>query len=309
MKKNLRFLLSFVLAVALVLTSFTMVGFAAGEDEVDVTVGSVFEYNKLDASSETRKAWSEKNSMWIYQYYHHNEQIWRTMVYNAPYARWQTPNDIFNYAYVRNYGDNFHPAKQAETAKTFICPSSGTINFVTKVARVAEFTEESVGTPTSLRILLNDEVVYPTDGTPYQEMRSTTEQEIRLTLDVYKNDRVRVVIGSINGDNGSDALLMSNTVTYTAVSDEEQPDPSVITDDATKTNSSSVPSTSDDPIDTRPVNTDNNSSKEEGGMNPALIVGIVVGVIVVAAIVIFIIKKKRSAEEYYEDDDEESSEE
>lgn len=87
----------------------------------------------------------------------------------------------------------------------------------TEVARFTDLSgvSNAAANGTSLRILVNDTQVYPLYSDALV-LTSTTAKNFSLDLPVTAGDKIRIVVGSL-GQTTSDALKMSNTVTYTCV--------------------------------------------------------------------------------------------
>ncbi len=310
MKKILTILLSLCLLVSLA-TCLTMVN--TGAEETEVTVGQVFEWNDQskdatgDAATET--AWRKAKATspdgnWKYHFYSLTKNMYQTVVIttSSEYAWTKQPTDEdagIGYARVRKFGSNFHPDNKADIVKTFICPSGGTIEISSTVAR-ANNLEAGKGTGTSFAIYKENTegrtLVYPeAGGSEYVALVSTAPQDIKVTVDVAKGERIHIHIGAMDDRNG-DAVNMSNTVTYKAISDDTL---------GGEVTNSSLPSASGGLTYSEPVLTEKDTngagSNVTGGGNSeglpvGAIVGIVIGVVAVVGIavaVVVILKKKK----------------
>ncbi len=168
--------------------------------------------------SATSATWGKADSNWSWEYTPKNQTTFSSMTYQniSGYgymyvAGWST----YPYSYVSNLGVKIHPAVEADTVKTFTVPYSGTVKIDTSIARYTQYKENSEYTPTSLRILLNDTQVYPL----YSEhlvITDTKSKEFAFSVQVRKGDKIRFVVGSMEQE-GSDAVDMYNTVTYTSL--------------------------------------------------------------------------------------------
>lgn len=144
-----------------------------------------------------------------------------TYQYIASYGKNMYASDWTNHAY--NYvdllGAKIHPAKTRDTVKTFTAPYSGRVEMQINIARCVAFIQNGSHTPTSLRVFLNDEQIWPADGSAIS-LTSTTQQTFKISADVTAGDKVRCVVGSLN-QTDHDAVMMYNTVTYRAVGERE----------------------------------------------------------------------------------------
>ena len=303
-----------ILAFCLVLCVFASMAasfaVSASADDIQVSIGQKFEYNSQAATADSQLAWRKQagspDGLWQYEMYALEKKAYYELVFSSEscFAWMKTPGSTgVGYARVRDNGTNFHPAQLADVVKTFHCPSGGKIQFTTTVARDTEWTSESNGTPSSIAIYLDDELVYPTGGAEYEQLTSTTPSTIKLDLEVKKHSRIRVHIGAI-GDQGSDGVDMENTVIYKSVNNEvldPAPERSVpygtgkvdegtgldpwgpsITDrHSTKTSTN--------------VNTGAQTGNENNGGFPVVPVVIgVVAVVAVAVVVVLVLKKKKA---------------
>lgn len=308
MKKILVVSLALCLLVAL-FASFTVNTAAA---EVDVSVGTRFEWN--DQSEGDLKAWrtskgKSPDGLWKYQYYAFNKDVYMDLsTFTSSFFAWSaTPGDTgVGYARVRENGANFHPAELADVVKTFTCPSGGTVTIDTTIRRAFDWTTGS-GTPTSFAIYVEDQLVYPTDGSEFLTLSSSVDQSITVDVEVLKNQRIYFRVGCME-DQGGDAVYMSNFVTYKSVTDEETEvsDKTISISVPTNTNTTTLTLTGDSIINTDIVNENQSEreeaaktsskapAKEEEGSSMGLIIGIVAGAVVAAAaVVVVIIKKKK----------------
>lgn len=182
------------------------------EDD-SVTVGSVFTYNTENYGG-TDEHWN-----WQYQPVSTGEFFDMTYTYVENYSKdmyaagWET----YPYSYVDQLGSKLHPALEANTVKTFTVPESGTVDIDTSVYRAVQYEAASAGTdtPTSLRVLHNETQIFPPQG-DFMMVTDTEAFDFTLEAEVNKGDTIRFIVGAID-DASSDAVFMSNTVTYTRV--------------------------------------------------------------------------------------------
>ncbi len=309
MKKILTILLSLCLLVSLA-AGIAVV--TTGAEENDVTVGQVFEWNDQskattgDAATElawrTGKATSPDGN-WKYHFYSLNRDIYQTVVIgtNNEYA-WKRdpgPDDSgIGYARVRKFGTEFHPGYAADIVKTFICPSGGSVQISSTVARGSNLVAGK-GTGTSFAIYRENTegrtLIYPESGSgEFLTLVSTTPQTVEITVDVAKGERIHFHIGAIE-DQSADVVTMSNSIVYKTISDDAVEGP---------VTNSSLPSATGGVSYTNPgladKTTDGAGSGAQGGAQGGLptgaIVGIVIGAVAVVGIavaVVVILKKKK----------------
>ena len=302
MKKFLCVLLTLSLAVALV--SAFAVSAHAEEEKIDVTVGQSFEWGDQSEDLTTRRNWGNSkgvspDGLWKYQFYALSKKVYSDMVYSSSAGgfAWSAnagSDDLgLGYARVRNFGVNFHPAVGADTVKVFTCPSGGTIQISTTVARASAVPTDGKSNGTSFAIYLEDRLIYPEAGNgEYQALTETTPQTIDVTVDVKAGERVRIHIGAM-GNQGSDAVNMTNVVTYKAVNadvaeivESTGPLHGTLTNPATYT----IPDVQDNDGDTPDRDL---PTKDDGGFPVAVVIVIVAVVVVAAAAVVVVVLKKK----------------
>lgn len=301
MKKTLTLLLLFSLVFSFALC------FSA--QNVDVTVGQKFEWNQQKETPDTMKAWGlsggkSPDGLWKYQIYVLAKKIYIPVVHspvNVGFAWAENPGDTgIGYARVRDYGRAFHPAEAADIVKVFTCPSGGTVTVDTSIARAADWVSGS-GTPVSLAIYLEDQLVYPTSG-DYDTITSSVPKDISFDLEVSKNQNIYFRIGCVDGDQGGDTTIMSNVITYKGVNDKvADVETTTSTDTGTKiTKTFTVTLVTEGGVDVGSsdvgsgmINTGAVDNTDDGGSNMGLIIGIVAGVAVVAAVVVVLVLKKK----------------
>ena len=309
MKKILTILLSLCLLAALAVS----LAVTSSADE-DVSIGQRYEWNAQDADTTTLKNWRlgggiSPDGLWTYKIFVLNTEKYMPAVVvslESYYAWSPSPGTTgLGYARVRDYGLNFHPAEAADIVKMFTCPSGGTVTLETNIARVFDFDPSSGGTPTSFAVYVADGIgagkkaenrqkVYPLDN-DFESITSSKEKTISVDIDVKKGQVIFVHIGAIDGQQGSDSVNMTNSVTYIAVNDEIAEE---VTDvDTGRTN---IPTRTDSVGPLTGADTGNGSvsinNADEGGSSMGLIIGIVVGVAVVAAVAVVILLKKKKSE-------------
>ena len=141
---------------------------------------------------------------------------------------------------------------------------------------------------------VNKEKIYPVDD-DYVTLTSAVEKNISIPdIEVAKGQMIMIHIGAIDGNQGADSVNMSNTITYTGISDGAIDPDSIPTDDGKP----SVPTR--DSIGTlKPAGGSQSSTTtapvEDSG-SLGLIIGIVAGAVVVAAVVVVILLKKKKSE-------------
>ncbi len=299
-------ILTVFLTVCLLASVVACFAVSAHAEDIQVTVGQVFEWNDQSGDSAKELAWrrgggTSPDGLWKYQFYALKKGIYQDLVFASgnQYAWNPNPGSDDNgigYARVRQMGKNFHPATGADVVKVFTAPSGGSIQISSTVARSSDLKAGGSATGTSFAIYVEDRLVYPEEGNgEYLTLVSKNPQTIDVTVDVSKGERVRIRIGAI-GNQSSDAIDMSNTITYKSINDEVAGEVSDVTLDFPKyTNGASytipdLPGADDDNGGDRELPTDN------GGMNVGVIVGIVVGAVAVVGIavaVVVIMKKKK----------------
>lgn len=296
--------LTLFLTLCLVVSFAACFAFSANAEEIKVSVGSSFEWNDNSGDAKTQMAWHKSggksaDGLWKYQYYSLAKQVYKDMVACGKFFAWSskaTADDFgIGYARVMEYGTYFHPGYAADAVKVFTCPSGGSIQISTEVARKTDLKSGTSATGTSFAIYVEDKLVYPEEGGgEYLTLVSTEPQLIDVTVDVAKGERVRIHIGAI-GEQSADGVLMKNTITYKSINDEVAGDIS----DKTLTNSR-LDSTEDVPT-LKPNQGGNNNNnrlptKNDGGLSTGAIIGIVAGVVAVAGIavvVVIVLKKKK----------------
>ena len=311
MKKILTLALSLCL-LASVVACFAI---SANAEDTLVTVGQTFEWNDQSADATTQKAWRTSkgvspDGLWRYQFYSLAKGTYHNLVTAGNMFAWTSnpgsDDNGIGYARVRNNGKNFHPAEKADVVKRFTCPSGGTIQITSVVARASQLQAGGSATGTSFAIYLEDQLVYPTDGSEYVTLVSTAEQTLEATFEVKKNQNVYIRIGAI-GNQGSDAIDMSNVVTYKSVNDEavEGIVEDVTTSTATKTGPD-LPDFTDADGKGSIIRTSNsggttNVGGNDGGLGTGAIIGIVVAAVAVvgiaAAVIVIVMKKKKASAE------------
>lgn len=295
MKKILTVFLSLCLLASLA-TCFALSSHAEESEEIVVTVGQKFEWNSQSGSTESQLAWrsgggKSPDGLWKYMIYATVRGIYQPTCY-APvpqaYAWTTMPGDAdgVGYARVRDFGGNFHPDNLADIVKVFTCPSGGTIDIQTTIARVSDILSDK-DNGTSFAIYLDDQLIYPTSD-EYLTLSSTAPMEIPLEdIEVSKNQCIYFQIGSI-GNRGSDAVTMSNTITYRKINDSEVDETTVSNLEFSSISENyTIPDLNDD---------NDLISKKDKGSSAGAIIGIVVGAVAVvgiAAAAVVIVKKKK----------------
>ncbi len=171
------------------------------------------------AFSATAATWGQADPHWSWEYNPLGTTQFSPMTYqyvssynkNMYVAGW----DSYPYSYVDFLGEKIHPALAADTVKTFTAPYSGKVKVDTSVRRTADFSDNGVRTPTSLRILVNDVQVYPLYSDTLV-LTSATAKDFSFQVSVKAGDKIRFVVGGM-GQIDSDALMMQNAVTYTSL--------------------------------------------------------------------------------------------
>ncbi len=194
------------------------------------TEGQVFEWNGQSGSSDSQRAWSvskgiSPDGLWRYQLYSLEKKIYQDLVFaNGGQFAWTSnpgsDDNGYGYARVRSYGANFHPGNAADIVKRFTCPAGGTIRILTTVARNNATDVTSNGNGTSFAIYLGDVLIYPRPGEgSFVALESTAERKIEFDLAVKEGEQIYFRIGAM-GNQGGDAVNMSNTITYLAADSE-----------------------------------------------------------------------------------------
>ncbi len=299
MKKFLTVLLSLCLLVSVV-SAFAVNAFAA--EDIQVTVGQKFEWNDQSADADTQKTWrtgkgKSPDGLWKYQIYVLAKDMYldATLASGPMYAWNATPGDKgLGYARARQFGKNFHPGEAGDIVKVFTFPSGGTVTVDTNIFRDNEWVT-GTGTPTSIAFYLEDKLVYPT-ASEYESITSATPRDISFDLEVAKNQRLYIRIGCVEGDQGGDAVNMSNSVTYKAVNDSIAE-----IEEVTSTSTREVPTASSIGWGTGEKTTDNSGTSSvklptggnDDSSSTGLIIGVVAAVVVVAAVAVVIVVKKK----------------
>lgn len=298
MKKFLTLLLTLCL-VASVVSSFAVV---ANAEDIQVSVGQSFEWNDQSADPKTKMAWYKSNGtspdgLWKYKFYSLNKKVYQNLVINGNDFCWKTDagNDDYGIgmARVRQVGKNFHPGYAADVVKEFTCPSGGSIQILSTVARQNDLKAGTSANGTSFAIYVEDRLVYPEEGGgEFLTLVSSEEQIIDVTVDVKKGERVRIHIGAI-GEQSGDGINMANTITYKAVNDEDAGELS----DTTFTNTRIENTNARPTLDVNNQGGNNNRlPSDNDGLSVGAIVGIVIGgvaVVGIAAVVVIVLKKKK----------------
>lgn len=305
MKKLLTVLLTLCLLASL-FACFAISANAA--EEVDVVVGSKFEWNdQSDAAAKWRNGKGKsEDGLWQYHLYRleaaegqnpYHPLVWSTAGCYAWNRGVGSDDGGIGYARVRNNGTAFHPATKADVVKTFYCPSGGTIEITSVLARESEVDISTAANGSSFAIYVEDRLVYPEAGNgDYLILESTTAQTVTVKdIEVAKNERVRIHIGSL-GEQSADLVFMSNTIRYTGVNDsvvDEQVD-TVTKNTYTPPSDVVVPGLNNNNNNNGGSGSSNNG--QGGGLSTGAIIGIVAGgvaVIGIAVAVIVILKKKQ----------------
>lgn len=300
MKKILTILLSLCLLVSCV-ACFAVS--ANAEEEIKVSVGSSFEWNSSAGDAKTQMAWSKSggkspDGLWQYQYYSIAKDVYKNMVAFGTAFAWSakaTSDDYgIGYARVMEYGTYFHPGYAADAVKVFTCPSGGSIQISTEIARRNDLKAGSTANGTSFAIYVEDKLVYPGEGGgDYLTLVSTEPQLIDVEVKVAKGERVRIHIGAL-GEQSGDGVVMKNTITYKSINND------VAEDISDKTLTDGRIESTDTAPTLKPNQGGNNNNKlpvkNNGGISTGAIIGIVAGVVVVAAaavVVVIVLKKKK----------------
>ena len=300
MKKILAMILTLCIAVsfAVAFGSLANAETTNPKTDIEVTVGMKFEWNQgTDTVAQwiTNKGWSA-DGLWCYKVHPINRPGYymdTVITAGGDYAWNKVPGDTgIGYARARNKGSNFHPGEMADIVKVFYCPSGGTIKLDTTIRRAYEFIaqEGSSATPTSLAIFVEDRKVFPEGADEYISIASAEDQTYSVTFNVAKNERVYIHIGAM-GDQASDAVEMSNTITYEEINDDIASPTDVTFDPSRPT--VDTPSSTNKPTNTNPTII---VPPKDKGPNVGLIIGVVVAVVVVAGVAAFIFIKKKKAE-------------
>ena len=304
MKKLLTVLLALCLMTSLV-ACFAVSANAA--EEIDVVVGSKFEWN--DQSSAAAK-WREGNGksedgLWQYHLYRleapDDQDPYRPLVWSsaACYAWNKSATNAggIGYARVRDNGATFHPATKADVVKTFYCPSGGTIEITSVLSRVDEIDVAAGYNGSSFAIYVEDRLVYPeAGGGDYLILDSTTPQTVTVkNIEVAKNEHVHIHIGAV-GEQSADLVRMTNSIRYIGVNDSEIDEHShTVSQNSYKPPEGvDVPTINNNNNNNNGGNTQNNN--QGGGLSTGAIIGIVIGgvaVIGIAVAVVVILKKKQ----------------
>ena len=170
----------------------------------------------------TAQTWGTDIPHWTWEWRDQNNTFGpMTYQYIASYGKYMYASDWATHTY--NYADllgvKVHPAQTRDTVKTFIAPYAGRVELQLSVERYVEYNPNSSNTPTSLCVFLNEEQIWPADGTTVT-LTSTEARQFRISTDVQEGDKLRCVVGSMN-NTGSDAIKMYNTVVYRAVGNQE----------------------------------------------------------------------------------------
>lgn len=210
---------TFVLLISLVFVFAFCFGSSA-ETEEGVIAGQTFAWND---SSDNARAWMlskgvSPDGLWKYQMYvlDRNVYLGLNKLNSNGFAWSKTPGeDGVGGARVRNCGVNFHPGQTADVVKAFTCPSGGTVEVVSVLARETDVLAQETGV--SFRVYLGKELVYPADGSAYVVIDTKEPQTFTFTLDVARDQVLFFHIGAIDGNISGDSTDMTNEITYKLV--------------------------------------------------------------------------------------------
>ncbi len=304
-------ILTLFLILCLLASVATCFAFSANaeEKEIQVSVGQSFEWNDqspaVTGDPKSKLNWHKSggvspDGLWSYQFYALARKMYFNMHACGNDFAWNASSNTKNesgldWARVLNLGKSFHPDVAADVVKVFKCPSGGTIQISSIVARTTDLKSGSSATGTSFAIYVEDRLVYPEEGDgEYLTLVSTDEQTIDVTVDVAKGERVRIHIGAI-GDNSNDGVNMSNVITYKTVNNNAAEG---VTEDTLVFSTISRTEDTPDLPDTNDSNTGGGSKLpvKNDGLSTGAIIGIVAGVVAVvgiAVVVVIVLKKKK----------------
>ena len=278
MKKTLTIILTICIALSL---SAGFGGVAIEDPDIEVSVGMQFAWNKGTDPDEqwlSNGGWSA-DGLWCYKIH----PVIRPQLYleaiitaDGEYAWSATPETaaILADARIRAKGEGVQPGIETDAVKVFHCPAAGTVRLETTIRRVTEYItkEDSLETPTTLAVYVEDRRVCPEADAEFIVISSTEEKTFSCTFQVHKNERVYIHVGAM-GNAENDEVIMSNTITYEELYKGCPPPPT-----------------------TGSTATDQTTTDTENGSSAGLILGIVAAVVVVVGAVAFIFIKKKKAE-------------
>ena len=208
-----KILISLFLTVAMVLTAVNFVSAAT----VKITFNDTGWGSGQNPTS---------NGLWKYEWLARETGVigdmrWCTDGYfEAPFTS-AAASDTHWYCRVRSGGNNMHPGAQADSIKTFICPSDGRVSFNVECNR--DYAVNNGQTGNSVRVWVNNEKVWPKDSDQY-ELNDTSLLTVSLELDVKEGDLIRFMIGSLGNSGGDGVTIQEHSVTYISGGDNLVPE-------------------------------------------------------------------------------------
>ncbi len=175
--------------------------------------------------SASQSTWGTPIEHWSWEWHNQTSNTFHDMTYQyiSSYGKYMYAADwsTYPYCYADLLGVKVHPAKNADTVKTFTAPYSGRVEITTMIARAVSYNASSAGskTPTSLQIFKNNEQIWPTNGNVVS-LTSTDQITYKVSANIQVGDKIRFVIGSM-GQQDEDAVMMYNTVTYRTVGPQQ----------------------------------------------------------------------------------------
>lgn len=182
----------------------------------DVQPGQTFEWtvmqhvNGLNSGASEYLSGFSSDSFWHYEYYRNGKYE------NMNYSKRSRIFTSSAGGTISQRGDWFQPAQGCNVVKTFLCPSGGRIVLDNTLWCSSGW---SLPMEITFAVYLDNERVFPSDGSPYVVLgRDMTRPNYKITLDVKKNQQLRIHLGTFQS---SDIRIsMENKVTYQTVNED-----------------------------------------------------------------------------------------
>lgn len=177
--------------------------------EVEVKPWQIFEWNYYDDDAWQKGKGVSPDGLWEFKLYSLTEDKYVN-------ARMSDGSYLKN-CMSKNYFDGFRPPIDYDLVKVFTCPSGGTIRLETLIGNDLN-NGNVVQNGSSLAIYLDGEQVYPTDGSKYEIFPNVRTLYREITLNVKKNQKIYIHLGSLANTHENDVSL-KNRVVYKSVND------------------------------------------------------------------------------------------
>ena len=152
------------------------------------------------------------NNNWQFMCYDTDDGQFKWLAYLRPEKRFVGSSD-YGYEFCMITPNEVHPSVKALPAKVFVAPSGGTVKIevMTSLWNASKST-----TGTGIKIMLGDEQVYPRGDAEYAKVKGSSTVHT-IELKVKKNERVAVMLDSIDGNTSFDSTDMFVCATYKSV--------------------------------------------------------------------------------------------